>query len=287
MSVLVTKADGSKQTFDKEKVIKTCLRFGANRKTAYEIADKVEQRLYEGIPTAKILRMIFAFMRRRRPSVRYLFDLRKGLSLMSSKPEFEKFIQVLLAHNGFEVSPNRILKGRCVEHEVDAIARQDGITYFVEAKHHSSYHNSTGLDESRIARAVLEDVQEGFARGKTDLKIDRAMIITNTRYSTYAMRYGRCRNILQIGWSSPPNLGLQNMIEKENLYPLSCLRDLKREVRRRLVDAGIVTIQQLVEEDSATLSRTTDLSREMFARIKERINPNLFWGSKLKNQSHS
>ena len=79
---------------------------------------------------------------------------------MDSKPEFEVFVRVLLANKGFEVSPNRIIPGKCVEHEVDAIARKGGLTYFVEAKHHVNYHTPTGLDESRIARAILEDISE-------------------------------------------------------------------------------------------------------------------------------
>jgi len=135
---------------------------GANRQIAYEIAEKVEKRLYDGISTDKILQMIFRLLRKHKPTIRYFLDLRKGLSLMSSKPEFEKFVQILLAHHGFEVSPNQIIRGKCVGHEVDAIARKDGVTYFVESKHHSNYHIPTGLDESRIARAVLEDVTEGF-----------------------------------------------------------------------------------------------------------------------------
>ena len=178
------KADGSLQLFDREKVVRTCFRMGANKQTADKVAEKIERRLYDGISSAKILQMIFQFMRRHKPIVDNIFDLRKGLSLMTSKPEFEVFVQALLARSGFEVSPNRLLNGKCVEHEVDAIARKDGVTFFVEAKHHSRYHTPTGLDESRIARAVLEDVVEGFALGKSDLKIDRAMIVTNTRYSS-------------------------------------------------------------------------------------------------------
>lgn len=163
LGVLVKKADGSMQLFDREKVVRTCLRMGANKQAAYEVAEKVERRLYDGISTAKILQMIFQFMRKHKPIVGNLFDLRKGLSMMSSKPEFEVFVQALLVRNGFEVTTNRLLIGKCVEHEVDAIARKNGVTYFVEAKHHSRYHTPTGLDESRIARAVLEDVIEGFA----------------------------------------------------------------------------------------------------------------------------
>ena len=227
----MTKADGSRQLFDKEKVVRTSLRMGASQELALAVADRVESRAYEGMPTSKVLQLIFRFTRKGKPGVGHLFDLRRGLSLMGSKPEFELFVQVLLAHHGFEVSPNRILKGRCGEHEVDAIAKKGGFTYFVEAKHHLSYHAPTGLDESRIARAILEDVSEGFQMGTSDLRVDKAMIVTNTRYSEHAIRYGRCRDITQVGWNYPANKGLETMIEEKNLHPLSCLRGLRSEDR--------------------------------------------------------
>ncbi len=165
MAIFVTKADGSKQLFDKEKVAQTAIRLGANRDVALELAQQVENKLYEGITTRRILQIIFALMGKRKPAVRHLFDLRRGLSLMKPKPEFEVFIRVLLSQIGFEVKPNTILRGLCGEHEADAVVSKDGLTYFVEAKHHANYHALTGLDESRIARAIMEDVAEGYAQG--------------------------------------------------------------------------------------------------------------------------
>ena len=276
LDVFVTKADGTKQLFDREKIIKTCLRMGANRRIANDIVEKVEKRLYDGIPTNKILQITFRLLRKYHPTIRHLLDLRKGLSLMNSKPEFEKFVQILLAHHGFEVSPNQILRGKCVGHEVDAIARKDGITYFVEAKHHTNYHTPTGLDESRIARAVLEDVTEGFGLGKNDLKIDRAMIVTNTRYSEHAQRYGTCRNILQIGWSSPAKFDLQNMIEEKKLYPLSCLRGLNSETKMKLVNSGIVLMKQLFEEETSTIARKAEVPKETLKEIVEKARTSMY-----------
>jgi hypothetical protein len=255
--------------------VRTCLRMGASVHAANEVAEKVERRLYDGISTQTVLGMIFRFMRKYKPAVGFLFDLKKGLSLMNPKPEFEMFVQVLLAHNGFDVLPNQILSGKCVEHEVDAIAKKNGVTYFVEAKHHLSYHALTGLDESRIARAVLEDVTEGFLEGKNDLKIDRAMIVTNTRYSELAMQYGNCRNILQIGWNLPANLGLQNMIQDKKLYPLSCLRGLRNDARMILVNYGIVLIRQLLLRDSSELAKNTSLPPEIVNEIKEKAQVSL------------
>lgn len=270
MGVYVTKADGTRQLFDREKVVRTCLRVGASRRIAEEVAGRVEDRLYDGIPTRKILQLAFRLLRKYKPAIRHILDLRRGLSLMGSKPEFESFVQVLLARNGFEVAPNRIITGRCVEHEVDAIAKKDDVTYFVEAKHHVSYHTPTGLDESRIARAILEDVTEGLELGRSSLRIDRAMIVTNTRYSEHAMRYGECRNILQIGWRSPANLSLQNLIEEKNLYPLSCLRGLKNESRTKLVNSGVVLIEQLFEENLSSLARRTGIQKETLKQIIEK-----------------
>jgi hypothetical protein len=86
---------------------------GADSYIANEVAERIEKRLYEGITTQMILQLIFTYMRKYRPAVSHLFDLKRGISLMESKPEFELFIQVLLAHTGFEVTPNQILRGKC------------------------------------------------------------------------------------------------------------------------------------------------------------------------------
>ncbi len=228
---------------------------GANSEVAIQVAQEVEKTLYEGITTQEILQIIFTLMGERKPAVRHLFDLKYGISLMEPKPEFEAFVRVLLAHGGFQVKPNTILRGLCGEHEVDAIATKDGLTYFVEAKHYFNYHALTGLDESRIARAIMEDMTDGFTSGVPEIKIDRAMIVTNTRYSEHAINYGRCRGILQVGWASPEGFGLREVVEKHKLYPLSCLRGVSTETRLRLVEAGIVLIKQLLEQDSRYIEK--------------------------------
>ncbi len=269
----VKKADGSRQGFDREKIVRTCLRMGASVQVANQVADKVERRIYNGIPTAMVLQMILRFMRGQKPEIGNLLDLRKGLSIMFPKPEFEVFVQALLARSGFEVSPSTLLTGKCVSHEVDGIAKKDGITFFVEAKHHVNYHALTGLDESRIARAILEDVGEGSALGMSNFKIDRAMIVTNTRYSDEALQYGRCRGILQIGWSSPTGQGLQDLIEGTHMFPLSCLKGLSQSVRLRLVNSGVVLFGQVNAEDAADLARRTGLPLHIVEDVKQKISP--------------
>ncbi len=244
---------------------------GASLQIAIQVAERIEKRVYEGMPTKQILQLIFRFLQRDKPGYGHLFDLRKGLSLMASKPEFEMFVQLLLSNHGFEVTPNTILRGRCVEHEVDAIARKNGVTYFVEAKHHFSYHALTGLDESRIARALLEDVSEGFKLGTVDFQVDKAMIVTNTRYSEHAIRYGKCRDIAQIGWNYPAQRGLEDLIEEKKLLPLSCIRGLSSDDRFRLVNSGLVLIKQVISEDPRELAKETGIPRSNTEDIFEKV----------------
>jgi hypothetical protein len=218
---------------------------GASRETADEVARKVDAKVHDGIETRKILQLILRYLSKYRPSVRFQTCLRRGLSLMRSKPDFERFIQILLSEHGYEVVPNQIVRGKCVEHEIDAVARKDGVTYIVEVKHHYNYHTPTGLDESRIARAVFEDITEGFEHGSNNLKIDKAMIVCNTKFSGHAERYAECRGIRMIGWSSPSGNGLQDMIEEKKLYPITCLKGLNAEIKEKLASAGVLLIRQL------------------------------------------
>jgi hypothetical protein len=267
LDVFVTKADGTKQLFDKEKIVGTCLRMGATKAVAESIAEEIETMMYDGIETKEILRMIFRQLRKRRPSVKHQIDLRKALSLMNPAPDFELFVQILLREHGYTVIPNQIIRGRCVEHEIDAIARKNGETFIVEVKHHFNYHTPTSLDVGRISRAVLEDVTEGFKLGLNDLKIDRAMIVCNTKLSEHAKRYAECRGIYHIGWSSPPNNDLQTMIEEKQLYPITNLRRLTHMTKKKLVSNGIILLKQLTEKNPKELRRQTGIPKKNLESI--------------------
>jgi hypothetical protein len=271
LPVSVTKADGSRQLFDGEKVVKTCIRMGATRSVAESVVKEIEARLYDGIETKEILQMVFKRLKRHRPSVRYHFDLRKALSLLNPAPDFELFVQVLLREHGYDVTPNQIIRGRCVEHEIDAVARKNGKIFIVEVKHHYNYHTPISLDVSRISRAVFEDVTEGYEFGLNDRKIDRAMIVCNTKLSEHAKRYAECRGIHHIGWSSPQNHDLQTMIEAKHLYPITYLKRLNRVTRRKLLSHQIVLLKQLTEKNPRELRRQTGISPKEFESILRKI----------------
>lgn len=243
---------------------------GASRAVAEKVVARIERRISNGAETRTILEMVFRELGKHKPAVKFQICPRRAMSLMKPKPDFEHFIQLLLSEHGYEVTPRQIVRGKCVEHEIDAVVRKKGETYLVEVKHHYNFHTPTGLDESRIARAVFEDVTEGYRLGLNQLKVDKSMIVVNTKFSDHARRYARCRGIHLVGWDSPLNQSLQTMIETKKLYPMTCLKGLNADVKEKLTSAGILLIKQLAEKNPEKLRRETKIPTETLKSMIEK-----------------
>jgi len=266
----VTKADGSRQPFDRKRVRRTLENFGLDPEDADRIADDIEEAVPDGIRTAAVLRMIRTRARAVRPAVAHRTNLRRALALLRPKPDFEEFVRILLREHGYRVKAGCVLAGRCGEHEVDAIAQKDGTTLFVEVKHHVSYHRMTGLDEGRIARAIVEDLQEGFRSGRCIVSIDGALIVCNTKLSEHAKRYATCRGIEHIGWDYPVERNLRTMIEETQSYPVTIVSGVTRSVTAKLAAAGILTAKAVAYGDAATIAHDSGIPLQEVLLIAER-----------------
>lgn len=268
--VFVTKADGRREEFKKEKIIRTCLRLGTSQEQAELIAKEIEKRIYEGVETREILRMIFKLLQKFKPEIKHQIDLREAISLLSSKPDFERFIQLLLKEYGYEVVPNQIVEGYCVDHEIDAIAKKDSQTFLVEVKHHFNPHAYTGKDVLLEAQAILEDLKEGRKIGKNSLDFNKILIVCNTKFSEHAKKYALCKGIDLIGWNYPEEKGLERLIEEKRLYPITILKDLDVKSREKLSGAGIVLLKQLLEESLEELRKKTKIQKKKLRMFLEK-----------------
>ena len=251
----VTKVDGRLQPFDRGKVRRTLRNMGLGEAAADRIAEEIEEAAPDGVKTTAVLRMIRTRARAVRPAVAHRTNLRRALALIRPKPDFEEFVRVLLREHGYQVETGCVLAGRCGEHEVDAVARKNGVTTFVEVKHHRSHHRMTGLDEGRIARAIVEDLQEGFRSGRCAVFIDNALIVCNTKLSAHAKRYATCRGIGHIGWDYPAERNLRTMIEETQSYPVTIVAGVSAPVATRLAAAGILTAKEIAYGDAGTIAR--------------------------------
>jgi HJR/Mrr/RecB family endonuclease len=260
--IFVTKADGRKEEFKREKIIRTCLRMEASQEQAEMIANEIEKRIYDGVETRKILQMIFKFLQKFRPEIKYQIDLREAISSLRPKPDFERFVQLLLKEYGYEVITNQIIQGFCVDHEIDAIAKKDYQTILVEIKHHFNHHAYTGKDVFLEAQATLEDLIEGRKAEKNSINFNKILIVCNTKFSDHAKKYALCKGIDFIGWKYPEERGLERLIEEKKLYPITFLKDLDTKSRDRLGNTGIVMLKQLLEESLEEINKKTKISKK-------------------------
>jgi Holliday junction resolvase-like predicted endonuclease len=266
--IYVTKADGSKQPFDKQKIINTCLKLQATQEQAQSIADRIEAKAYDGIPTKKILQMVFQYMKKYRPVIGYQIDLRQAISMLRSKPDFEIFVAKLFEAMGYRVETNLMVLGECIEHEIDVIAKNENEIILVEVKHHVNHHTYSGLDVFLQLNSTLEDLKKGYESGKNNFKFTRAILICNTKVSDHARRYALCKGLEFIAWKFPQENGLERLIEEYKLYPITFLKEIERDEAYSLANAGIVTAKQLLE-DVEKISRKSSISKNRILQLQK------------------
>ena len=243
----VTKWNGERQEYDPEKIRVTLKRYGVTSREAEEVLAEVESRLFPGIRTSEILRIMHRKLEELESTGGLKRDLRSALGMMRSAPDFEEYVRLLLAAEGYDVRPNTVIRGRCVKHEIDGVLERDGERVYLETKHHRRRHSYTPFHVSLSAKAKFDDIRRGHEEGLNDYDFSRVLIVCNTRMTEHARVYADCVGIDHVGWKAPPERGIDAMITEAGVYPVTMLRSVGRGERDVLSEAGVVTLRQLTE----------------------------------------
>jgi len=268
--VMVVKADGRREPFDRGKLLRSARMMGAGAEAAEQAVREVERQIYDGISTRELSRLLHRALRRLPSLARYGIVLREALARVNPYPDFEFFVRGLLEREGYNVERGGVVPGRCSEHEIDGVLIRGGETLVLEVKHHRRFHTHTGLDVVRIARATLEDLQEGFGRGVTPRRFTGTLVATNTKLSPLAEKYARCRGILFMGWSTPPGGGMNDLVLRHHFYPVTFLRGLKPAEHRQFSEAQIYTLQDLLSRPQKRVAEETGISLRRLSILCER-----------------
>jgi len=207
--ILVTKYDGSRQAYDRKKLLGSLVRCQVPEKEAEKIVSEVEEKLFDGISTNQIYEIIYSHLLEHGRKKHYqAYRLRETLALIDSFV-FERFVQRLLGNQGFTSLWNRILKGKCSTHQIDVLAEKEGKKFLVEVKHHQNPHRDSGLTQVLALRGRLEDLEDAGQKFT-------GWLFTNTKLSRHAKIYASCRGIKLTGWRYGGGgvLSLEKMIEK-------------------------------------------------------------------------
>jgi hypothetical protein len=75
-------------------------------------------------------------------------------------------------------------------------------------------------------------------------------VVTNTRFSSDAIRYGSCVGLEMLGWDYPHHGNLKEKIDEMKLYPVTCLTTLTDFEKKTVLEKGYVLCRELLEKPS-------------------------------------
>ena len=258
MAVLITKADGEVEPYNPHKLLESLKRAGADKHTSDTIAHTVEKELYKGITTQEIYRRAFAHLRdAHKPSAARYSLKRAVLEFGPSGFPFEAYLAELFRAEGYEAKIDQIIKGKCVEHEVDVVMTKGGVTTFVEAKFHNSLGFKTDLKVALYVKARLEDISA-----------TSGLIATNTGFTDKAEQFAACAGVQLLGWDTPHGTTLHSKIERTGLYPITALTSLTRREKIALLEQKMVLCRDISKEVQV-LEQTGISGRRLDEALKE------------------
>ena len=247
----LTKATGEKVIFSRQKLIQALANAGANDVQQQTIANQIEASLYDGIPSSKIHQLVYSYLKKgksHREAGRY--RLKKAIfDLGPSGYPFEIFVGKLFESFGYKVEISVLVSGKCIQHEVDVVARKDHEVVIVEAKFRGDYRGKTTVQVPLYIQSRFNDIKAKWEEeGKYENHKVRSFVCTNARFTGDAIKYSECVGLGLISWDYPQKLSLKSIIDQSGLHPLTSLHSLRKTDKKQFLEKGIVLCSELFQQ---------------------------------------
>ena len=106
--------------------------------------------------------------------------------------------------------------------------------------------------------------------GSNNKPLNKAWVVTNTRFTTDAIQYGNCVGLHLLSWDYPSGNALKDRIDRIGLYPITVSTMLSSNEKQFLLDRNIVLCRQLLEE--SFMLDHLGVSEERKEKIMNEIN---------------
>ena len=249
MSFTVLKADGGHEYFKVEKLRRSLRRAGASNAEILSITETVASKLYDGIKTQEIYRIAFELLRAQEQPAAARYSLRRALfGLGPTGFPFERYLARLFEAEGYTTKTGLIIQGHCAPHEIDVAAYKSDHSFVAEAKFHSRPGTKTDLQVAMYAYARLLDLRDARVCNDDICGIREFWLITNTKFTTTAEKYGACSGITMLSWDYPRHNNLHDRIQRLGVYPISVLHTLTQAQIVTLLGYDIILCREIIEK---------------------------------------
>jgi hypothetical protein len=249
---VIVKADGTTEHFDEERLVMSLERAGAGIHTARKIARTVASTVIPGTPSHDIYTRAFSLLRKEERPVAARYALRRALlELGPTGHPFEDFIAHLFTKEGWQVEKRKMIRGKCVQHEVDFYATRPGQNVFLaaELKYHNDPGYKTDLKVALYVKSRFDDIFDCDPTVRT-CPIDRGLLVTNTKFTSEAIAYAECSGVELLGWGYPVNDTLFTHMSRVKVYPVTALTSFSRAEKNILINEGVIAVDEIIENRS-------------------------------------
>ena len=243
--ILIIKQDETKEIFDASKLYNSLEHSGAGKGEIEEVIRHIEKELKDGMTTSEIYRHAFKILGQFEKPVAARYSMKRALLAFGpSGYPFEDFIAEIFRAKGYNVKIGEIIQGACVKHEVDIIAQKDGKKIGAEIKFHNELRNRSDIKVALYVHSRFEDIKK-IKREDGGISIDEDWIITNTKFTSDAIKYGNCIGMKMVSWNYPKQGNLRNLIDETGVHPITALTVLSQEDKTKLIKNKIVLCRNI------------------------------------------
>jgi len=248
--MLITKANGEKVEFNKLEYQASLQRVGLSVSEAREICNQVCQDSYPEVSSKNIYLKTQKLLKQKNNTLSARYSLKTAI--MNLGPTgffFERYMAAVLNAYGYKTKYDQILKGKCVQHEVDIVAEKDGKKFMIECKYHNQHGLRSDLHVALYTYARFLDLKEKH-------NFTEPVLITNTLCTSQAISYADCVGLKIIGWHHP--LGQESLeyyIESKKLYPVTVLTNMNNSLNEKCRQENLVLIQDLLKFTPSALAK--------------------------------
>ena len=263
--VYITNSKKERELFSFDKVYGSCKRAGASDALAKKIAHDIEKKIYPEMKTSEIYKLVKSFLKES-PVTAIKFSLKQAMrKLGPSGFDFEKYIAEIFSKNGFSVKINQIIAGKCItSYEIDFLTEKDKLFRIGECKYHAFAGARVDLKVALYNYARFLDISNN-----PKFKNSKAIIVTNTKFTTEAIKYCQCLNVDLLGWKYPKNQGLEYLIEKHKLYPVTILPSFKAHFKNIFAENKMMLALDLLDVPLTQLVKKLKLSLKEIDKLVE------------------
>lgn len=259
---------GEKEPFSLRKLYLSCRNSGLDDVAAMRVVGQIQKEIYPGIKTCEISEKIKRLLEGESPGSAMRFYLKKAMrELGPAGFTFEKYIGGIFNKNGYKVKLNQRVLGFCrCSYEIDFLAEKGNVVYIGECKYHNLAGERVDMKIALANYARFLDISKGSFFKSRRLK---SILVTNTKFTSEAIKYSKCTGVDMLGWKYPKGRGLEHLIEKEKLYPVTILPSFKGYLKEIFAQKGKILVLDLLDSPVEKISEKLGVRKEEIRKLVE------------------